>query len=105
MKFFKAINVYMENQNLKEQLQAYEIRIKATEDRLTERVNDYRSLLGERELLREKASFLDHALYKANKTIERIIEVAESNDCGNNKNKIKKIIELAKFEDHTSSIR
>lgn len=104
MKIFKVINVYFENGKLKREISQLEHLLKATEKVLVDRVNDYRELLGERELQRQKIENLELSLYKANKTLHRIVKVAEQNDYENIEMKIKKIIELAKFEDNTSSI-
>lgn len=96
MRIFKAINVYFENGKLKREISRLETLLDATERTLVNRVNDYRELLGEREQLKEKIQKYDEQLFK-------IIVVCNRNDYGkDNSYKIKKILELAKFEDATS---
>ena len=102
MKLFKSMSIYFENIKLKKEVERLEIVLNATEKRLNDRTNDYRSLLGEKVELKERVEFLDSSLYKMGKTLEEIISVAESNDCGNSRTKVKKILELAKNEQHKS---
>ena len=103
MKIFKAMAVYFENGKLKREISRLETLLKATEKTLIDRVNDYRELLGEREILRDKIDNLERSLYNANKTITEITKVAEENNYDNLENKVKKILELAKLQNKTSS--
>lgn len=101
MKLFNSMKLVFENHRLEGEVERLETILSATEGNLMDRVQEYRELLGEREILRERIELLDTRLYQANKILDEIIEVAENNDYGNNKNKIKKILDLAKFETTT----
>ena len=100
MKLFKSMALYFENAKLKKEIERLETVLEATEKRLDEKIQDHRKLLGDKTMLKEKAKFLDRSLYNTNKIIEEIIETAESNDLGNSRTKVKKILELAKSETH-----
>ena len=88
----------LDNYELKQDKEYLELRVAATEQLLSERNQAYRQVVGEKEELKEKAELLDRSLTNLNKTLNQIIEVAESNDYNNNKIKIKKILELARYE-------
>ena len=96
MRIFKAINVYFENGKLKREISRLETLLEATERTLVNRVNDYRELLGEKEQLKEKIAEYENQLFQ-------IIVTCNQNDYGRDDSyRIKKILELAKFEDKTS---
>lgn len=105
MKLLNVLALTFENNKLKKRIEYYETLLSATEKELMQKQRQYRELLGEIELLKEKIGTLDWSLYKSNKTIQEILKTAQDNNYGNIENKIKKIIELAKFEDKTSSIK
>lgn len=100
---FKAVKVFFENDKLKKENRTLEMLLAATEKELMVRVNEYRALLGEREQQRQKIENLDRALYNSNKTIKKILDVAQENSYGKPDCKIQKIVELAKSENVTSS--
>lgn len=93
----------LDNYELKQENEYLNIRVEATEELLSERNKAYRSVVGEKEELKEKLERLDRTVTNLNKTLNKIIEVAECNDCGNSRTKVKKILELAKFEETSSS--
>ena len=95
----------LDNYELKQEVEYLRIRIIATEQLLSERNKAYRSVVGEKEELKEKLERLDRKTTSMNKTLNKIIEVTESNDYNNNKIKLKKIVELATLENTTSSTR
>lgn len=97
MRIFKAINVYFENGKLKREISRLETLLEATERTLVQRVNEYRELLGEKVQLEEKITEYDNQLFK-------IITTCNQNSYGTDDSyRIKKILELAKFEDKTNS--
>lgn len=95
----------LDNYELKQEVEYLRIRINATEQVLSERNKAYRSVVGEKEELKEKLERLDRKTTSMNKTLNKIIEVTESNDYNNNKIKLKRIVELATLENTTSSTR
>ena len=99
------IKKLLDNYELKQEVEYLRIRIIATEQLLSERNKAYRSVVGEKEELKEKLERLDRKTTSMNKTLNKIIEVTESNDYNNNKIKLKKIVELATLENTTSSTR
>ena len=98
MGIIKKIKELLNNYELKQDKEYLEIRVAATEELLSERNQAYRQVVGEKEELKEKLSLLDRSTTNLNKTLNKIIETAESNDYSNNKLKIKKILELARYE-------
>lgn len=98
MGIIKKIKELLNNYELKQDKEYLEIRVAATEQLLSERNQAYRQVVGEKEELKEKLSLLDRTTTNLNKTLNKIIETAESNDYSNNKLKIKKILELARYE-------
>ena len=96
MKIFKAVNVYFENGKLKRELDRTNTLLEATERTLVQRVNEYRELLGEREQLKDKIAELENVLFQ-------IIVTCNQNDYGKDDSyRVKKILELAKNEQHKS---
>ena len=98
MGIIKKIKELLNSYELKQDKEYLEIRVAATEQLLSERNQAYRQVVGEKEELKEKLSLLDRSTTNLNKTLNKIIETAESNDYSNNKLKIKKILELARYE-------
>ena len=101
----ELIKRLLDNYELKQEVEYLRIRINATEQLLSERNKAYRSVVGEKEELKEKLERLDRKTTSMNKTLNKIIEVTESNDYNNNKIKLKRIVELATLENTTSSTR
>lgn len=102
MKIINYVKTSYENHKLKNEVSRLEMLVTATEKDLMYRVMEYRKLLGEREQLLEKLDLLDRSLTNANKTINEIVKVAQDNDYGNSRTKVKKILELATFGNTTS---
>ena len=104
-KFIENIELRKKLQEITEERDYLQIRINVLEQQISERNQIYREKVGEKEELREKCNLLDRALTNANKVLDEIQEVAESNDYGRPSMKVKKIIELAKTRNITSSIK
>lgn len=102
---FKYLQLKRELRDMKEERDYYQIRVNVLEQQISERNQIYRTKVGEKEELREKCNLLDNALTKANKVLDEILEVAESNDYNRPSMKVKKIIELAKTRNTTSPIK
>lgn len=92
-----------DNYELKQDNDYLQIRVKVLEEELDERNKKYRGVVGDKELYKEKSLLLDSALYRANKILDDILEIAEQNNYKRNDIKIKKIVELAKNRNTTSS--
>lgn len=102
---FKYLQLKRELRDMTEERDYYQIRVNVLEQQLSERNQTYRTKVGEKEELREKCNLLDNALTRANKVLDEIQEVAESNDYNRPSMKVKKIIELAKTRNTTSPIK
>lgn len=102
---FKYLQLKRELRDMTEERDYLQIRINVLESQLAERNQTYREKVGEKEELREKCNLLDNALTRANKVLDEIQEIAENNDYGRPSMKVKKIIELAKTRNITSSIK
>lgn len=109
---FKYLDLVAKNEKLKKELRDMteerdfqEVRANALDNNILEKMRAYREKVGEKEILREKCNLLDNALTRANKVLDEILEVAESNDYGRPSMKVKKIIELAKTRNTTSPIK
>ena len=113
---FKYLELVAKNEKLKKELREMteerdfeQVRANALDQYIgkyiAEKNKSYREKVGEKEELREKCNLLDRALTNANKVLDEIQEVAESNDYGRPSMKVKKIIELAKTRNITSSIK
>lgn len=98
MKLLSSVKLIFENKKLEKDNDRLETLLNATEKNLIDYRNRYRDLLGERELLKEKMDLLDRSLCNTNKTLNKIIKIAESNDLNKPEIIIKKILELAKNE-------
>lgn len=103
MKIISYAKTLKENRQLKNEVANLRTQTIATEKVLMDRVNDYRKLLGEREMLLDKMNLLDMSLAKKNKILNKIIKIAESNDMNKPEIIIKKILELAKYEQTSPS--
>lgn len=97
MGFFRKMKEKIENKELKKDIEYLEMKLEATERVLVDRKKDVTRLMGEKEEQRQLIEYMENMF-------NRIIETAHDNTYGNTDYKLKKIIELAKFEDHTSSI-
>lgn len=109
---FKYLDLVAKNEKLKKELRDMteerdfqEVRANALDNNILEKMRAYREKVGEKEILREKCNLLDNALTRANKVLDEILEVAESNDYNRPSMKVKKIIELAKTRNTTSPIK
>lgn len=102
---FKYLELKRQLRDMTEERDYYQIRVNVLEQQMSERNQTYREKVGEKEELREKCNLLDRAVNNLNKVLDEIQEIAENNDYGRPSMKVKKIIELAKTRNITSSIK